>query len=244
MRKPLYLIAIAAALTAAPALAQNVEPGADQERDPPSQMETDRTGAGAVQDQDRRDTTGSRTDPTGEWNDPAAVEPAAGQDMQRDPARTDQTRKDRKAMGPVSTEDFVAKATKSGRFEVESSELAAEKTENAEVSAFARQMINDHNKANERLKELAQSADQTAASETDQDAKYKEKIDKLNEAGGRDFDRQYMEMQVEAHKKAVELFRNYAQNGDDVGLKGFAKDTLPTLERHLDQAQRLHKGMR
>lgn len=207
MRKPLYLITVAAALAAAPALAQNVDPGAAQPQDQPSQIEMD----------------------------PAAVEPAAGQD-----------RKDHKAMGPVTTEVFVAKAAKSGRFEVESSELAAEKTENAEVSAFARQMINDHNKANERLQELAQSVD-NAPDQTEPDAKaakYKEKMDKLNAASGSDFDRQYMEMQVAAHKKAVELFRNYAQNGDDVGLKGFAQDTLPTLERHLDQAQRLHQALR
>lgn len=167
----------------------------------------------------------------------------AGQDQTGTRSDQGETRKDRaRKMEPLTTERFVQKAAVSGMFEVESSELAAERTENNEVSAFARQMISDHTKANERLKELAKSAGQDVPSELDD--KHTKKMDELRDLNGRDFNRRYMEIQVKAHEKAVELFRNYSQKGDDVGLKGFAQETLPALERHLDQAQRLHKSMR
>mgnify|MGYP001033296406 CR=1 FL=1 len=161
----------------------------------------------------------------------------AGQ-MDKDKAQHDRTKK----MEPLTTQRFVEKAAVSGLFEVQSSELAASRTEDREVNAFARQMIADHTKANERLKELAQSAGQTVPTELDE--KHQKKLADLEKSRGRDFDRNYMEIQAKAHEKAVAMFREYSEKGDDVGLKGFAKDTLPTLEMHLEQAQRLHKSMR
>lgn len=201
-----------ATILAGPALAQTAGTTDDTRQPSP----TDRTGTGtapAGQDQ-----TGTRSD--------------------QDRGQQDRARK----MEPLTTEKFVAKAAHSGLYEVQSSELAADRSENNEVNSFARQMISDHTKANERLKELAKSAGHEVPAKLDD--KHEKKMEELRDLNGRDLDRRYIEDQVKAHEKAVKLFRDYSQNGDDVGLKGFAQETLPALERHLEMAQRLHKSMR
>jgi len=57
-------------------------------------------------------------------------------------------------------------------------------------------------------------------------------LDLLKNANGKDFVTLYIDMQSGAHMEAVSLFRTYAKAGDDVALKAFAKETLPTLEMH------------
>src|SRR5690606_19029336 len=51
---------------------------------------------------------------------------------------------------------FIVKAANSGVFEIESSKIAVERSKNADVKAFAQQMIADHTKADQELKAIAQ----------------------------------------------------------------------------------------
>jgi putative membrane protein len=53
---------------------------------------------------------------------------------------------------------FVEKAAKGNFAEVELGKLASQKSSNAQVKAFGQQMINDHSKANDNLKPIADSA--------------------------------------------------------------------------------------
>ena len=47
-----------------------------------------------------------------------------------------------------------------------------------------------------------------------------------------------MDTMVQDHQKAIDLFQQEAKSGKDADLKGFAKATLPTLQQHLDLAQK------
>jgi putative membrane protein len=64
-------------------------------------------------------------------------------------------------------------------------------------------------------------------------------LDKLQSASGPEFDRAFLDMQVKAHKEAVELFSDYAKAGKSSELKNFAQQTLPILEQHLKMARSL-----
>jgi putative membrane protein len=68
-------------------------------------------------------------------------------------------------------------------------------------------------------------------------------LDKLRGLNGKDFAKQYMDDQVSAHKQAVSLFQRYGKGGDNEPLKGWAAQTLPTLQHHLDMAQGIYKDM-
>ena len=51
---------------------------------------------------------------------------------------------------------------------------------------------------------------------------------------GDQFDAAYAKAQLDAHEAAVELFENYASNGENKALQNFAVQTLPTLHGHLE----------
>jgi len=55
--------------------------------------------------------------------------------------------------------DFVDNAAAGGIAEIETSKLALEKSQSADIKAFANQMIADHTKANEELKKIATTND-------------------------------------------------------------------------------------
>jgi len=54
------------------------------------------------------------------------------------------------------------------------------------------------------------------------------------------FDASYLSAQLDAHKDAVALFRDYAANGPTPSLNAFAEKTLPTLEHHLMMVEKLN----
>jgi putative membrane protein len=138
------------------------------------------------------------------------------------------------------TTDFVNEAATSDMFEIQSSKLAAERT-TGNVQSFANQMITDHTKTTADLKGLATTAKVTLPTQmTDAQQKM---LDKLNGLQGKDFAKQYMDDQVSAHKDAVSLFQRYGKGGDNDALKGWANQTLPTLQHHLDMAQSIYKAM-
>lgn len=141
-----------------------------------------------------------------------------------------------------STEEFVTKAGVANAFEMDSSRMAVEKAQDPEVKEFAEKLITDHEKAGE---ELLSTVDQTRINTPvpeGVDAKHKDMIEKLEAASGAEFDQLYVDMQVQAHEEAVELFRSYAENGDQPQLKEFASSNLPALEEHLEMAKELDQG--
>ncbi len=136
---------------------------------------------------------------------------------------------------------FIDAATSGGMFEVKSSELAQDHATNDAVKKFAKQMVNDHSKANKELTDLLSKKGVSAPKMREQD---QANIDKLSKLKGADFDRQYGTMQLAAHKEAVALFEEEAQHGKDADLKAFADKTLPTLREHLKHATETFGGDR
>lgn len=134
----------------------------------------------------------------------------------------------------LTPEKFVKKAAISNMFEIESSKLALEKTQNAQVKSFARQMIKDHQKAGDQLKKAVGEAKmQGAAIPTSLDEKHHKKLDKLKSKSGEEFDEAYVDIQEDAHDKAVRLFKHYSNDENQAGpIKTFAANTLPTLKQH------------
>src|SRR5689334_13843978 len=123
---------------------------------------------------------------------------------------------------------FVTKAAIGGMAEVKLGTLAKEKASNADVKAFGQQMVDDHSKANDELKQLASSKGITLP--TDLDAKNQAEYDRLSKLSGAEFDRMYMQHMVSDHKEDVSEFRRESQRGSDPDVKAWAGKTLPTLE--------------
>ncbi|MGZ3298659.1 MAG: DUF4142 domain-containing protein, partial [Asticcacaulis sp.] len=121
--------------------------------------------------------------------------------------------------------EFVQKASVAGMFEVQTSQLALKRSRNPEIRAFAGRMIKDHTKAADELKIVARRDHIRPA--TALDHAHRSMFKDLSKKGD-DFDKKYVHLQVDAHNEAVDLFKDYADNGTDARLKDFAGKTLPT----------------
>ncbi len=142
------------------------------------------------------------------------------------------------AQAPM-TADFVQTVAISDMFEIESGQLAADKAGNADVKSFGQHMVDDHTKTSKQLKALVNDEEIKAELPTKLDAEHQAKLDKLKGMSGGQFDKSYIQSQVDAHEKAVALFESYAAAGENDELKEWAGDTLPTLKDHLKEAKSL-----
>jgi putative membrane protein len=154
------------------------------------------------------------------------------------PATSDKAAPADKSKMPSGDKKFVMEALKGGMGEVELGKLASEKASNDAVKQFGKRMADDHGKAGEELKKLAQDKGITPPGELD--AKHKKLHDRLAKLSGADFDRTYMDEMVKDHRKDVKEFKREADKAKDPDVKAFAVKTLPTLEEHLKQAESVH----
>ena len=139
----------------------------------------------------------------------------------------------------VNAAEFVNQAATSGMFEIQSSELALDKSRDDRVREFAQHMVKDHTEASQKLKTAAGSMTMP----TSLDPEHAKMLQQLQQASGNDFTRNYVQMQFEGHQKAVTLFDGFAQNGDNPQLKQFAQETAPTLRNHLQQITQIRQSM-
>jgi putative membrane protein len=138
-----------------------------------------------------------------------------------------------------TTEGFVQTVAISDMFEIQAGQLAAEKAQNSDVKSFGQEMVDDHSKTSDDLKELIKDENIKVEVPAKLDDDHQAKLDKLNGLSGNQFDKTYIQMQVKAHEKAVSLFEAYAAAGENDDLKDWAGDTLPKLKEHLAEANEL-----
>ena len=138
--------------------------------------------------------------------------------------------------------EFVRKAAIGNLFEIETSRLALERTQSAEVRAFARQMVDDHGKLAAQMQQTLQQPNRGVPVPTELDPPHAGKLDALRKTEGDEFDRRYLGMQLQAHTQALALHRAYAERGDQPELRSFAETAMALVERHLRHVQALAAG--
>jgi len=102
-------------------------------------------------------------------------------------------------------------------------------------------MMDDHGKANDALKSLAQAEGVTLP--TQLDSKHEKEMQRLQKLTGAEFDREYMKMMVSDHRKDIREFEHEARRGEDPEVKAFAEKALPTLREHLNMAEQTHSSV-
>jgi putative membrane protein len=143
----------------------------------------------------------------------------------------------------ISSQDrqFVHDAAGAGMEEVQLGQMATQQASSDQVKQFGQMMVTDHTKANNQLQTLA--SQKGIAIPTDLDSSARADVDKLSKLNGADFDHNYVDMQVTAHKDAIDLFNKEINDGQDADIKAFAAQTMPTLEKHLQAAQDAQRGV-
>lgn len=136
--------------------------------------------------------------------------------------------------------DFAVKAANGGMMEVQLGEYAAKNATDKSVKDFGSMLAKDHAKANKELKSLASSKNIALPASIGDD-----KTDKMNDLmkkQGKDFDKAYMNMMVDDHKNDIDMYQKVADDSKDAAMKDFAAKTLPTLKKHLNEAEAIVKS--
>ncbi|HVN17435.1 MAG TPA: DUF4142 domain-containing protein [Dongiaceae bacterium] len=132
---------------------------------------------------------------------------------------------------------FLKKAAQGGLTEVELGQLAVQKASSEEVKKFGQRMVDDHSKANEQLKQVAEQ--EHVQVPTELNAKDKATKARLEKLSGDQFDKAYMSDMVKDHRKDVAEFAHESKMAKNPAVKSFAQQTLPTLKEHLKQAEQI-----
>jgi|GraSoi_2013_40cm_1033754.scaffolds.fasta_scaffold10122_3 putative membrane protein len=143
----------------------------------------------------------------------------------------------RRANAPYSDEVFLRNAAEGSLAEIKLGQLAEEKAESPEVKTFAKRMVEDHTKALEEVKQIA--AQESINLPTDLSHKDAQTYDRLAKLSGPEFDRAYAQEMVKDHQKDISEFKRGETAAEKPALKQFAQHELPTLQSHLELAQRM-----
>ena len=155
------------------------------------------------------------------------------------------------------TREFVQTATQKNMAEIELSKLAQERATNPQVRQFAQTMVEEHTKALNELRQVAQRDNIQVSEALPED--HRELRDKLQGLKGAEFDREYMNAMVDGHEEMRSLLEDRADrlgdrtatggNGGAVGTAGhqqteaalnqWASKTLPSVAGHGEKAREL-----
>jgi len=135
---------------------------------------------------------------------------------------------------PIDDMQFVKQATENGRKEIHAAQEALPQLKNPELRRVAEMLVNDHGGANERLSQLAEAKGWPVPGPAAAAAP-------PSGTASSDFDAKFTAEMIAGHERSAALYRAQATGGEDKDLRKYAKDTLPTIEKHLAELRRLQK---
>ena len=144
------------------------------------------------------------------------------------------------ANGGWSDANVVDVLTVANQGEVDYSQIGADKATNASVKQFAQTMVKDHGTMLDAVKGLATKLNVVPAS-NDKANDLKEEntkdINDLNAKTGKDFDKEFMEEQVDMHQETLDLLNDLDGRTTNADLKAAIAEAKPKVQAHLDQAK-------
>ena len=134
-----------------------------------------------------------------------------------------------------ASQKFIKEAIEGNFAEVQMGQLAQKNANSDGVRNFGQMLEKDHTDANKKASESANALGVTPPSgpNSRQEADY----DRMSKMSGAKFDAQFVKHMIADHKKDIKEYEKEAKKDDAVGA--YAKETLPTLHKHLDTAQSL-----
>jgi putative membrane protein len=132
--------------------------------------------------------------------------------------------------------EFMEDIAHANLAEIDTSKLALEKSQDPQVRQFAQKMIDDHTKALDELRSIAEKKGVTLPTETD--LAHKTVATGLKALSGQTFDHQYIaRVGVGDHERAHKLLAKVQKNALDPDLKAYADKTIKAVDQHLAMAQ-------
>jgi putative membrane protein len=137
--------------------------------------------------------------------------------------------------------EFVKSALQGSMAEVQTAQLALQKSTNDQVKQFAQRMITDHTKLIEQMKPVAKQLGVKIPDGPDK--KEKASMAKLQALSGSDFDTAYVKAMVKDHKTDDSEFKMEMSNGQSQIVRNAASQADPVIEAHLQMIEGIAKNM-
>jgi putative membrane protein len=143
------------------------------------------------------------------------------------------------AQAAITDQAFAKDAARGSMAEVKLGKLAQDNGSSEAVKTFGTRMVAEHTNADHKLKEAA--AQEHIPLPTDLAAKDQATYDRLSKLSGADFDRAYAQDMVKDHQQDLRDFQREANHGNDDLIRAFAAQSVPMIQRHLEQAKEMLK---
>jgi putative membrane protein len=137
------------------------------------------------------------------------------------------------------SEKFIKTAIEHNYAEIDVGKLAQEKGKRADIKAFGAKMVADHSAANDKA--IAAAKQMGVNPPTGADMMHQGTYLKLKVLSGDTFDRSFAKGMLADHQKDVKAFQTESAKTDPAGQ--FAKETLPVLQGHLQEAQKINASV-
>ncbi|HMJ06969.1 MAG TPA: DUF4142 domain-containing protein [Chthoniobacterales bacterium] len=148
---------------------------------------------------------------------------------------------DETATATATEKTFIMKAANGGMTEVELGKIAAEKGGSDEVKDFGNQMVKDHSKANDDLKEVAGKMGVEVPAALN--AEHKATVDKFSGmTAGAAFDKAYVHEMIKDHEKDIAEFQAAQKKVKNADLKSFIEKTIPVMQEHFDMIKKFDQA--
>jgi len=138
---------------------------------------------------------------------------------------------------PLTDEQIAAITDGANSAEINQAMVARTKSKNTSVQRFAQMMITHHGDAQKKQTKLKLKTAESKVSQNMLEENNKT-LASLKEKSGAEFDRAYMQAQVEGHRKVLDAINNeLLPNVKNPELKTYIQDLKPKVEQHLQLAQ-------
>ena len=141
----------------------------------------------------------------------------------------------------ASATPYVMAAGMSDQFEIQSSQIALQKSPNAATRKYAQMLIRHHQKTTAATLKAARKAGMSPPPPA-LDPRAQPSLSELQNAAASNFDRVYFGQQIPAHQAALDLHQSFAKSGDQAALRTTARTAVPLVRQHLRDAERMMSG--
>jgi len=132
---------------------------------------------------------------------------------------------------------FIVDAERDSIKERSMARVVEQKSTNDDVQSYAKMLVNDHTKALNDLVDLMTKAGMNQPGGLPE-IKH-EAQDRLKGLSGPAFDREYLDLMVKDHEKAISKFQQQEAKSQDDSLHKYVEQVLPMLQKHLDKAREM-----
>jgi putative membrane protein len=179
----------------------------------------------------------------------ARTDSAAGRLDSAGNAMTDSAHANMTASGEWNNDHFFGYTHNADNGEIALGKLASTKATNAEVKAFAKKMVTDHQALMTDMHGLMGKLNAKADSTWD-DAKSiaDDSRDKLadlqSKAAGADWDKNYIENQIDVHKRVLSKLTDAAKNNTDKAVTDALAKATAKVQEHLTKAETINATLK